>query len=300
MASAREPRSDAGITIWATMPAPPPDVRSILATVAEVRATGDDGVVLRIVPPEPFPPLRGGRFFMLRREDDLSPAIPRPFSVYRQLSDGSLEFLIKVMGRGTRALAEAAAGTALRTIGPLGRGWPTLDGAGAPWVMIGGGIGSVPFFMGIEQALAGMDGAQPATKDAITLVYGASTAGMLYDLELFEGLGVRTLAATDDGSRGFHGNVVELIEEEWSAGRLPERVRLLACGPEPMMKAVARVARERELDCWLSLETLMGCGVGICNGCAVFTKPEGSLGAWPVAKCCVDGPVFPASAIEVS
>jgi len=281
------------------MPAPPPDARSFLATVREVRPSGDDGAVLCLDPPEPLPALRAARFFMLRREDGLSPAIPRPFSIYRQLEDGGLEFLLKIVGRGTRALAQSAPGTRLRAIGPLGLGWPTLDGSGAPWAMLAGGIGSVPFYMGIEQALAGMDGARPARAADLTLIYGAATAGMLYELEAFAALGARTLAATDDGSRGFHGNVVEALEEELRAGRLPAAVRLLACGPEPMMAAVAERARALELECWLSLETLMGCGVGICNGCAVFTRPEGPLGAWPVAKCCVEGPVFPAAAIEV-
>ena len=69
-------------------------------------------------------------------------------------------------------------------------------------------------------------------------------------------------------------------------------MRLLACGPDPMLRAVERLARERDLPCWLSLEELMGCGVGICNGCPVPTCPEGPLGSWPNAKCCVEGPVF--------
>ena len=209
-----------------------------------------------------------------------------------QHDDGDLEFLIKIMGRGTRALAESLPGTELLAVGPLGFGWPTLDGDGPPWVMVGGGIGSVPFYMGIEQALAGMDGARPVDSDSITYVYGGRHAGFLYDLEEFEKLGVRVLATTDDGSAGFQGNVVQCLEDQWSRGLLPERVRLLACGPEPMMEAVAHLAEARGLDCWLSFETLMGCGVGICNGCAVMTSADGSMSSWPVAKCCVDGPVF--------
>lgn len=281
------------------MPAPPPDARAFRSEAIEVRRSGDDGVVLRIAPGREQPELRGGRFYMLRREDALSPGIPRPFSLYRRLDDGSLEFLIKVMGRGTRALAACTPGTRLVTVGPLGHGWPTLDGSGAPWVMLAGGIGSVPFYLGIEQALAGMDGAAPVRPEDVVLIYGAAMAGMLYELDAFEALGARVVAATDDGSRGFRGNVVQCLLAEQEAGRIPREVRLLACGPEPMMRAVAGLARERSLPCWLSLETEMGCGVGICNGCAVPTVPEGPLGAWPVAKCCVEGPVFPAGAIVV-
>ena len=280
------------------MPAPPPDARSFRSELVSVRPTGSDGVVLRVRPERELPALRAARFFMLRRADGLSPAIPRPFSLYRQ-PDGDLEFLIKVMGSGTRALAESTPGTQLVTVGPLGHGWPTLDGDGPPWVGVAGGIGSVPFFEGVRQSLAGMDGATPAGEDDWALIYGGRHAGFLYDLDQFLELGVRVVAATDDGSQGFHGNVIECLEHQWELGRLPEEVRLLSCGPEPMMEAVADLARRRGLECHLSLETYMGCGVGICNGCAVATDPEGPLGAWPVAKCCVDGPVFPAAAIRL-
>lgn len=281
------------------MPAPPDDARSHGARTLEVRTSGSDGVLLRIALDDPLSGLRAGRFFMLRRQDALSPAIPRPFSVFRELPDGSLEFLIKVMGRGTQALAACEPGTPLVAVGPLGLGWNTLDGEGDPWVMVAGGIGSVPFYMGVQQALAGMDGRRPVAAEDITLLYGAAGEGMLYEFDDFAALGVRTLAATDDGSRGFHGNVVQLLEREWETGSIPERVRILCCGPDPMMRAVARVAAERSLECWLSLETVMGCGVGICNGCAVPTRPGGALGSWPVVKCCVEGPVFPADAILI-
>jgi dihydroorotate dehydrogenase electron transfer subunit len=273
------------------VPAPPPDARSFTATVCAVEPCGADGVLLSVRPATPLPPLRAARFFMLRREDGASPAIPRPFSLYRQ-TNGELQFLLKVMGRGTRALAACTPGMELRVIGPLGNGWPTLDGDGAPWVMLAGGIGSAPFFMAIEQALAGMDGARPASPEHLSYLYGAAQAGFLYDIERFESLGPRVLAATDDGSRGLRGNVCELLEREWETGALPRAVRLLACGPDPMLRAVERLARERDLPCWLSLEELMGCGVGICNGCPVPTCPEGPLGSWPNAKCCVEGPVF--------
>jgi dihydroorotate dehydrogenase electron transfer subunit len=241
--------------------------------------------------------LRASRFFMLRRTDGASPLIPRPFSIYRQEGE-ELWFLVKVMGRGTQALAQTPPGGELRLIGPLGNGWPTLDGSGAPWVFLGGGIGCAPFYMAIEQALAGMDGQKPVPRAALTYLFGAARAGLLYDLEAVRALGVRVEVATDDGSAGFHGNVLELLRHSMETGDLPHRLRLLACGPEPMLHAIAEFARERNLSCWLSLETLMGCGVGICNGCPVPTRTEGSLGSWPNAKCCVEGPVFDASAIR--
>ena len=273
------------------MPAPPSDARSLSAVCVSTTPCGDDGVVLKIRVESPQPPLRAARFWMLRREDRLSPAIPRPFPLYRQQGD-ELEFLIKVMGAGTKALAACAPGTKLRAIGPLGNGWPTLDGEGDMWVMLAGGIGSAPFWMGVEQALAGMDGRAPCPPSKIAILYGAATKGLLYDLDGFRGLGVRVETCTMDGSHGLKGHVLQLLEDLQRRGELPRKVRLLACGPERMLEAVEKHAREAGLPCWLSLETMMGCGVGICNGCPVPTRPEGPLGAWSNAKCCVEGPVF--------
>lgn len=278
------------------MPAPPDDARSFQAEVVSLSPCGDDGVILRVRPERSLPPVRASRFFMLRREDRLSPAIPRPFSIYRQQGD-TLDFLIKVMGRGTSALAASTPGTLLRVLGPLGNGWPALDGEGAPWVMLAGGVGSAPFPMAIDQALAGMDGRTPARPDQLHFLFGAATAGLLYDIESFRAQGVGVHTATMDGSAGLKGHVLQLLDSLWAAGTLPREVRLLACGPERMLEAVSALARERELACWLSLETLMGCGVGICNGCPIPTDPEGPRGDWPNAKCCVEGPVFEAREI---
>lgn len=281
------------------MPAPPPDARTHRAAVVRVEPCGDDGVLLVARPEVELPPVRASRFFMVKRADRVSPLIPRPFSLYRQEA-GCLEFLLKVIGRGTRALAACRPGQELTLVGPLGNGWPTLDGEGPPWVLLAGGVGSAPFFLAIQQALAGMDGRAPCPPQRLALLYGAARRGLLYDLGRFRELGVPVHTATDDGSEGFRGNVLELLEHLWSRGALPREVRLLACGPERMLEGVERLAEGRRLAAWLSLETPMGCGVGICNGCPVPTRPEGPLGAWPNAKCCVEGPVFSTAAIRLA
>lgn len=283
------------------MPAPPSDAVSQHARVVSVRPCGSDAVVLRLAPERPFSPIRASRFFMLRREDGTAPYIPRPYSIYRQGDDGSgpwVEFLIKVMGRGSTALANAAIGSPIRLIGPLGNGWSDLSGAGDPLVMLAGGVGSAPFPMAIEQALAGIDGAAAKPED-VHFLFGARDRGLLYDIELFEKLGVSVHTATIDGSHGLRGHVLQLLESLQADGAIPERVRLLACGPDPMLEAVHAHALAKDLSCWLSLETLMGCGVGICNGCPVPTRAGGALDGWSNAKCCVEGPVFAARDIEL-
>lgn len=281
------------------MSALPPDTQSQRGKVVSIRPTGSDGVVLEVQPEVALGQLGAGRFFMLRRNDPSSPAIPRPFSLYRQGENGNLEFLIKVIGPGTEALAEAHLGEDIQVLGPLGRGWPEMPSDGKPLVMLAGGIGSAPFHIALRDALRGTQDRAAVAPENLHLIYGGRHQGLLYDIEQFEELGPAVTACTDDGSRGFHGNVVQALEDHWQAGRLPEDVRLWTCGPEPMMNAVVRLAEKRGLDCWLSLETYMGCGVGICNGCAVFTREEGSLGDWPVAKCCLDGPVFAACDVRL-
>jgi dihydroorotate dehydrogenase electron transfer subunit len=278
------------------MPAPPKDAASRLVDVVSIRPCGSDAVVLRVACA--LPVVRASRFFMLRREDGTAPLIPRPYSIYRQ-GDGWLEFLIKVMGRGSRALSSAPIGSKLRLVGPLGNGWPALDGAGAPWVMLAGGVGSAPFPMAIEQAFVGMDGKARCTKDGMHLLFGARDAGLLYDHEMLGAMGVPVHLATLDGSIGFKGHVVALLEDLWARGVIPREVRLLACGPDRMLEAVHALALAKGLEAWLSLETLMGCGVGICNGCPVPTRKGGALDGWSNAKCCVEGPVFAARDIEL-
>jgi dihydroorotate dehydrogenase electron transfer subunit len=269
------------------------------AEVSGVERCGADGVLLRLRPELELPEVRAGRFFMLRRADGSAPLLPRPFSIYRQLG-GELEFLIKVIGCGTQSLAEAGPGTEIALLGPLGNGLPELDGAGASWALLAGGVGVAPFFMGIEQALHGWDGQPSVDPKGIHLLFGAASQGLLYDLERFQELGIAVHVATDDGSAGFHGNVLALLERLVADGVLPERVRIVACGPDPMLEAVERHVRERDLECWFSLETRMACGVGICNGCSVRTRASGPLGDWPYAKCCTEGPVFDARAIELA
>ena len=273
------------------MSAPPDDARTLRAELVRSEPCGDDAVILALYPDRPLPRIRAGRFFMLKRTDGASPLLPRPFSVYRQNGE-ELEFLVKVLGRGTMALAAAVPGQELLLTGPLGNGWPTIDGDGDPWVLLAGGVGSASFHMAIEQALAGMDGASPVPASSITLLFGAATRGLLYDVRRLRDLDIAVWTSTDDGSAGFQGTVLDLLEDLVAAGELPRGHRLLACGPDPMLAAVEVHARERGLEAWFSLETLMGCGVGICNGCTVPTRPEGPMGDWPHAKCCVDGPVF--------
>ena len=257
-------------------------------TVSSVRSLGAETILLRLDPGHRVPALPS-QFFMLSRADGAGPLIPRPFSIYR-LPEGQLEFLIKVEGPGTRALARCRPGEEVLATGPLGRSWPEHDPR-QQTVLVAGGVGIVPFPLYMERALA--RGAEPSS---LLLCYAARSSEHLVDLESFQSLGMAVHTATDDGSFGFHGRVTELLRHLREKGEIMDSSRYFVCGPDPMMRAVREEARTRGVETWFSLETYMGCGVGVCNGCSVPVTSS-AKGGWPYAKACLDGPVFPDGAL---
>ena len=218
-----------------------------------------------------------GQFVHLRIAEGADFILRRPFSVYRAAA-GRIEILYQVIGRGTRAMAEAPVGAEMDLIGPLGRGWWIPDGV-AHALLVAGGLGVAPLAMlAAELAERGI---------AVTLAQGAPSAGRLLARELFEQVCRRTAYATDDGSEGACGFVTELTPELLVADR-PDVV--YACGPEPMQRIVAAQARAADVPCQVSLERLMACGVGACLSCVVSTTSGRK-------RACVDGPVFDAAEV---
>jgi dihydroorotate dehydrogenase electron transfer subunit len=222
-----------------------------------------------------------GQFVMLETTGTLEPYLRRAFSV-ADVSNGPtgprIELLGKIVGRGTRAMAELRAGERRRVLGPLGRGF-ALPASG-PVALVAGGVGSAPLIL-LARALA----RQGVRFD---VYYGGRSAVDLPradELEAFAAAGGgRLVAATEDGSRGFAGRVTAALDADLDAGATPRE--LFACGPMPMLAALARLAERRALPAQAALETEMGCGYGACLGCAV---PHAS---GRFALCCKDGPVF--------
>ena len=190
----------------------------------------------------------------------------RPFSVYRAALD-EIEVLLKPVGAGTEWLAAVEPGQVISCLGPLGRGFEIASGPG-PAVLVSGGLG-----------VAAMPLAARAAQDAgreVIWIHGARTAAELCS----EWVGDQVIWATDDGSRGVAGTVL---------AALPDKPGLvLACGPNPMLRAVA----ERSPDAQVAIETYMGCGTGVCLGCAV------PLSAGGYDRACREGPVYRAGAID--
>jgi dihydroorotate dehydrogenase electron transfer subunit len=221
-----------------------------------------------------------GQFVMARPGEGLDPLLRRPFSIHSVHSDGTLSLLFKIIGKGTRLMAAMNPGTALSLIGPLGKGF-NLHPQG-PFCMIGGGMGIAPLYF-----LAQTFRQSEYRENNQPVLLGSQTqAELLLLAEEFSELGYSVLTATDDGTLGHQGFVTELLDEI-----LRKIKQVYVCGPIPMMRTVALKCRDAGVDCQVSLETHMACGLGACLGC---TFPATGSGYKHVCK---DGPVLSADEV---
>lgn len=251
--------------------------RSVDGRVAAVEPVMGDSALLTVtVPPAVAREVRAGRFFdiLCRSEDSVDPLLRRPYSVFTADPAGSLTFLVRPFGRGSRWLARRAIGEGLDLLGPLGNTF-TVGPQAQNLVMVAGGVGVAPLVMLAEQAVA--------ARQSVVFLMGAATGDELLAASYLPGA-VEYVVATDDGSRGHRGFVTDLV---------PAYVRwadqIFACGPEPMYRSLAavvlplRVGRRPPVQ--VSMERDMACGFGACLGCVVETRHG-------MQASCVQGPVF--------
>lgn len=232
-----------------------------------------------VLAPEIAATAKPGQFIQINIGDmELNdPILPRPISLFRRnQTEGTISFIFKVLGRGTGILAGKKKGEILGVRGPIGNGFSASQGAASVF-LVAGGIGMPPLFFLAEELIKTI----PQTK--LTLFYGGKTKLDLLELGIWDGLGIETSAATDDGSFGYKGLVTDLVSNKLKTAP-PDF--LAACGPQPMLKAVQGLATAFKIPAQLSLEAHMACGVGACLGCACETKQG-------YRRVCVDGPVFP-------
>jgi dihydroorotate dehydrogenase electron transfer subunit len=226
---------------------------------------------------------RAGQFVMIKAGTSAEPPLRRPFSILSvDAATGTFTLFLKVVGAGTRALATLAPGELAQCLGPLGQPF-TLPPPGHEALLIAGGYGIAPFHLFCEEL-------RRAGRRA-RVFYGGRTAVDLQVREPFARMGVPLVPATDDGSFGHHGRVTEPVESYLDTA--PGPAVLYACGPDPMLHAVARLAARRGLPAQVSLDPWMGCGVGTCLGCVV--RIQAADEAHPHYRCaCTQGPVFDA------
>lgn len=236
--------------------------------------------------------IRPGQFVMLRLGDRNDPLLGRPFALFDTVWDKSgcpigIDVVYLVVGKMTGVLSSVKVGENLTLWGPLGQSFPELVDVEHA-VFVAGGIGQTPFLAYARELLGlrGYGGDVPKRRiERIDLFYGVRTASLFACVEDFQALGVSVHLATDDGSGGFHGRVTELLEKQGPAGPL------VGCGPQPMLKTLAHLAEGWNVPCYVSLETPMACGVGICFSCVTKVIASDST-QWDYQRVCVEGPVF--------
>lgn len=211
--------------------------------------------------------------------------LPRPISLCEADKEkGAIRLVYRVAGAGTREFSGRVPGDTIDVLGPLGNGFPLLEGKKA--FLIGGGIG-IPPMLQLAKELCARNG-----RDKVQAVLGYRDSRMFLKDE-FEPY-AHVYAATEDGSAGTKGNVLNAIREQGLEAEV-----IFACGPTPMLRALKEYAAQKGMTCYLSLEEKMACGIGACLACVCRSKDVDSHSHVHNKRICKDGPVFLADEIEL-
>jgi dihydroorotate dehydrogenase electron transfer subunit len=264
-------------------------VSDVAAQVIANRRLTSDYNVLSLAAPEIARGAAPGQFVMVKSAPGLDPMLRRPFSIFEILRESGrvvgLSLLNKRVGVGTRLLFDKRPGDIVDCLGPLGQPFVPVDPPEEAW-MVAGGVGLAPFAT-LAEALA-------ARRTPMTLFYGGRSAADLFNESFFEALGASLVLTTEDGTRGERGRVTSPLERRLRSLAADQPVTLYVCGPTPMMRAVAELGARCRRPVYVSLEPVMGCGMGGCYSCVVrVRRGAGSH----FVKSCLEGPVFDASAV---
>jgi dihydroorotate dehydrogenase electron transfer subunit len=243
--------------------------------------------ILGIYCPKIANQIKPGQFIMLKVSDNSSPLLRRPFTVYKSFPTNSNEkrrrgclFIVyKKVGKGTQKMTTLKKGQRVNLIGPLGNGFtlPALPSS-SNVILIGGGVGIVSLYSLLE-----------ASKVKRTSVFiGGKTKNDILCIEDFNKFISNIFIATEDGSLGYKGTVVDLFLSQREKFSTDKKTFVYTCGPMEMLKALTRALKSNDFICQASLETRMACGFGACWGCVVKTKHPQS----PYQRVCQEGPVF--------
>ena len=230
---------------------------------------------------------RPGNFIEIRVTEGIDPFLRRPISIYNlDKENGILEFIFQVKGKGTEILSKKQEGNDIDIIGPLGHGIFKFDKY-KNIAVIGGGIGIFPLYELSKQAK------QNYVK--VNCYLGFRNKDFVMLEKEFEEVTDKLIITTDDGTYKNKGFAIDYLKDDMENEKYE---CIYACGPLPMLKAVQKYAIENNIDCQLSLEEKMACGLGVCLGCAVKTakSPKDAPEYWHVCK---GGPVFNAKDVEI-
>ncbi|MCF8384114.1 MAG: dihydroorotate dehydrogenase electron transfer subunit [Chlorobium sp.] len=253
-------------------------ITDLTAAITASRKISEDVSVITFECPEIASVARPGNFVNIKVNDTTQPLLRRPFSIHN-VRGNSIDIMARNVGCGTAILAGSPCFSTMQVLGPLGNSFDILNPSFDTALLVSGGIGTAPMlFLEKQLALQG--------SGCINFVGGRTSR----DLLLQNLSNCRT--ATDDGSAGFRGTVVELLEHDIEALGKKSRLKIFACGPNPMLRAVAAFSRKYGIACEVSLESIMGCGIGICYGCSVEVRAPG--GGIETVLLCREGPVLDA------
>ena len=214
--------------------------------------------------------------------NDKSRVLPRPISICEiDREKGTLRIVYRVVGKGTEEFSKAEAGDSFEILGPLGNGFPIEEAKGKKVLMIGGGIGVPPMLQTAKEIEGEAIIVSGYRNQDLFLKEDLESAGTLF-------------IATEDGSVGTKGNVVDAIRENQI-----EADMMFACGPKPMLRALKNYALEKGIPCWISMEEKMACGVGACLACVCQSKDVDSHSHVHNKRICKDGPVFLSTEVEL-
>lgn len=223
-----------------------------------------------------------GQFIEIRVTDEIEPLLRRPISIHN-IEGNILEFIFQVKGKGTEILSEKEIGEEIDILGPLGKG--TFEFKDKKNIaVIGGGIGIFPLYELAKQAKG---------QATVNMYLGFRNKDFVLLENEYKAVSDKFVLTTDDGSYGEKGFAINFLKEDIEKGNIDG---IYACGPLPMLKAVQELAKNTNTPCQISLEERMGCGIGVCLGCAVKV----SAGEQTVyTHVCKAGPVFDANVVEI-
>ena len=228
--------------------------------------------------------------FVLVFPNDPSRLLGRPLCICEAQGE-ELRIVFRVSGKGTEGIAALEKNEEIMIEGPLGNGWDIKAAAGKEVLLLCGGIGA-PALLELSKDLGKLKGKEDGPKE-VSAVLGYRGAFMNSFLSQdFEKSGSKVILASDDGSIGIKGNVIDAAREAGIKAQV-----IYACGPMPMLRAVKEYAKEKEIPAYISLEERMACGVGACLGCVVKTARKDAHSQVNNARICTEGPVFKASEV---
>ena len=226
---------------------------------------------------------RPGQFLMLYPKGE-STLLPRPISIC-EISDNKYRLVYRVSGKGTKEFSEYKEGDRVRILGPLGNGFDATKGKGKKVFVIGGGIG-IPPMLELSKRL------DLEECESLTAFMGYRNSDLFLKNDFEKVISLKI--ATEDGSKGSKGNVLDAIKESGLKADI-----IYACGPMPMLRALKEYAILKNIEAYISLEERMACGVGACLGCVAKTTHKDSHSQVNNKRVCTEGPVFEAREVEI-